>query len=122
MSFIQWKQLDRSFSGDANFTGSLNVSGSFFLNDADILSQIQSSGIFRQTGSYYSTTNDVKITGSFKVNLDGNQDSFSVDITGSPKLTVNEQGVTVLGAFEFTPNPVEGGFFYSQSREFFLGI
>lgn len=104
------------------FTGSVSITGSFFLNNTDILAEIQSSGIFRQTGSYYSTTNDLKVTGSFQINLDGNQDQFSVDITGSTKFQINEQGVVILGAFEYTPSPVAGGMFYSQSNEFFLGL
>lgn len=103
-------------------TGSLNVSGSFFLNDTNILDEIYFSGIFRQTGSFFSTTNDLVITGSLDVELDGSEDTFSVNIQGDSKLKVNEEGVLVLSFFENTPNPVDGGLFFSSSREFFVGL
>ena len=35
-------------------------------------------GIFSQTGSYYSTTNDLKVTGSFDFGLDGTSDKLTV--------------------------------------------
>lgn len=37
------------------------------------------------------------------------------------KFVVNLEGVTILGAFDETPTPVEGGMFYSASGEFYLG-
>jgi hypothetical protein len=37
------------------------------------------------------------------------------------KFVINLEGVTVLGAFNETPTPVEGGMFYSASGEFYLG-
>ena len=37
------------------------------------------------------------------------------------KFVVNLDGVTVLGAFNTTPPPVEGGMFYSASGDFYLG-
>ena len=37
------------------------------------------------------------------------------------RFVVNAEGVTVLGAFNETPTPVEGGMFYSASGEVYLG-
>ena len=37
------------------------------------------------------------------------------------KFVINLEGVTVLGAFEQTPQPVAGGMFYSASGDFYLG-
>lgn len=68
MSFIQWKQISSNLSGSGNLTGSLRLTGSFFLNNTDILNQVGSSGIFKPTGSVYSTTNDLQITGSLIIN------------------------------------------------------
>lgn len=48
------------------FTGSVNISGGLVVNDLDILNI----SIFRQTGSFWATTNNLQITGS--TNISGN--------------------------------------------------
>lgn len=37
------------------------------------------------------------------------------------KFVINLQGVTILGQFDTTPTPVDGGMFYSASGDFYLG-
>jgi len=37
------------------------------------------------------------------------------------KFVVNLEGVTVLGEFDTTPQPVRGGMFFSSSGDFYLG-
>ena len=103
------------------FTGSVFITGSFFLNNVDILTEIQTSGIFRQTGSFYNTTNNIGITGSFSVDLDGTADTVDISVSGASKVKVNEEGVVVLGQFDSTPTPVTGGIFYSSSNNFYFG-
>ena len=105
-----------------DFTGSVNLTGSFFLNEVDILQEIQNSGIFRQTGSYWSTTNNLKVTGSLNIELDGSQQFMSVNVNGVEKLKINTEGVLVFGAFDSPPTPVSGGMYYSSNDEFFLGF
>jgi len=55
---------------------------------------------------------------------DGSQDLFFVklDDDTDSKFVINLQGVTVLGAFDTTPNAVVGGMFYSASGHFYLGF
>jgi hypothetical protein len=55
---------------------------------------------------------------------DGSQDLFLVklDDDTDSKFVINLQGVTVLGAFDTTPNAVVGGMFYSASGHFYLGF
>lgn len=79
-------------------------------------------GLFRQTGSYWSTTNDLKITGSLGIQLDGNTDEFSIAVTGSEKVKVNSQGVFQFVAQTVTPTAVPGGIFYSGSDAFYIGF
>jgi hypothetical protein len=122
MSLIQWKQIDPELRQNGNITGSLRLSGSFFLNDVNILEEIVQSGIFRQTGSFWSTTNNLQITGSLGIELDGEEDEFYISVTGSKKVEVNTEGVLILHPFEYTPTPVTGGLLYSGSNEFFLGL
>jgi len=121
MSLIQWKQIDTRLYDDARLTGSLYLSGTFFLNDVDILQQVGTSGIFRQTGSFWATTNDLQVTGSFKVQLQ-QSDTFEITSGSQQMLEVNEEGVLVLGAFSNTPTPVSGGLIYSSSNEFYVGM
>lgn len=126
MAQIAWKQLDRNFNNDANYTGSLRVSGSFFLDDQDIREVIsdqisQESNIFNQTGSYYSTTNNLEITGSFKLGLDGITDTFNINVGGESKLRVNEEGTLVLFPQQSPPTAVTGGIYYSTNSSFYLG-
>ena len=79
-------------------------------------------GIFAKTGSYYSTTNDLKITGSFDISLDGTNDKVTVSSGGDLKFEFNEQGTAQFAPQNSTPTAVSGGMFYSGSDEFFLGF
>jgi hypothetical protein len=118
--YINWDQINPEVQ-EVGLTGSINLSGSFFLNDTNILEQIEESGIFRQTGSFWSTTNNLQVTGSFSINLPTGQ-TFEVSTEGQKKVEINQEGVLVLTPFESTPTPVSGGVIYSASNEFFLGL
>jgi hypothetical protein len=118
MALIQWKQLDTELTGSV-YTGSFNVSGSILLNGID-LSINQS--IFRQTGSYWNATNNVGITGSLQVQLNGTTDYFAINVAGEEKVKVNTEGVVQLAPLEETPSAVAGGLFYSASDAFYVGL
>lgn len=118
MALIQWKQLDTDLTGSV-YTGSFNVSGSIVLNGID-LSINQS--IFRQTGSYWNTTRNVGITGSFQLALDGVDSYFAISKGGQEKIKVNTEGTLQLVSQSTTPTAVEGGIFYSSSDAFYLGF
>lgn len=118
MALIQWKQLDVDLSNSV-YSGSLNVTGSIVLNGID-LSINQS--IFRQTGSYWNTTRNVGITGSFQLNLDGGTNYFAVSVGGQEKVKVNTEGTLQLAPQDLTPTAVSGGIFYSSSDAFYLGF
>lgn len=79
------------------------------------------SGIFEQTGSFYSTTNDLQITGSLDLNL-ASDDSFSVSVEGDEKLKMTGDGILQLVSQSATPTAVEGGLFFSASGELFVGM
>lgn len=101
-------------------TGSLRVTGSFFLNNKTIVDQV--GVIFRQTGSFFSATSPIKITGSLGVELDGSSETFDVSVSGKKKFEINDEGVVVLAKFATAPTAVTGGFFYSSSNDFYLGM
>jgi hypothetical protein len=118
MALIQWKQLDTDLTGSV-YTGSFNVTGSIVLNGID-LSINQS--IFRETGSYWNTTENIGITGSFQLALNGVDQYFAVSVGGQEKIKVNTEGTLQLAPQDQTPTPVSGGIFYSSSDAFYLGF
>jgi len=69
-------------NGNVNVTAPISsstyVSASAFIGDGSQLSGV-AGGIFVQTGSYYSTTNDLEVTGSF--NVKGGIGGSNVDLT-----------------------------------------
>lgn len=79
-------------------------------------------GIFTQTGSFYSTENNLKVTGSFDISLDGIDDKITVSSGGDLKFEFNEEGTAKFTPQVNTPTAVSGGMFYSGSDEFFLGF
>lgn len=118
MALIQWKQLDTDLAGSV-YSGSFNVTGSLFLNGIDLAID---TSLFKQTGSYWNTTNDIGITGSLQLQLDGDMDYFAISVSGSEKVKVNTQGVLQLLPQEETPEAVPGGIFYSSSDAFYVGF
>lgn len=122
MSKLKWKQLNRALRNQAYFTGSLYVTGSFFLDNENIRDIIANEGLFSVTGSYASANKDIKITGSFDVALDGVDQKVTVDVAGTRRIEINEEGVFILKPFSTTPTAVTGGFMYSGSNEFYLGL
>ena len=118
MALIQWKQLDTDLTSSL-YSGSLNVTGSIVLNGID-LSINQS--IFRQTGSYWNTTRNIGITGSFQLNLNEVDQYFAISVGGQEKIKVNTEGTLQLAPQRVTQTAVTGGIFYSSSDAFFLGF
>lgn len=121
MALIQWKQIDPHLSGSGNLTGSLEVTGSILLNNFDLGITVDSS-IFRRTGSFFATTNDLEVTGSLDLSFDGINDYFAVTVNGEEKFKINEEGTVVFSSQAITPTAVSGGMFYSSSDAYFLGF
>ena len=100
MALVQWKQIDPEISGSGNLTGSLYITGAIVLNGENLGDSLE---IFKQTGSYFATTNNLQITGSLKVT-----------------------GLTSAESLKLSPiessTPSAGSLFYSSSNEYFLGF
>jgi hypothetical protein len=79
-------------------------------------------GIFTQTGSFYSTENNLKVTGSFDISLDGIDDKFTISSGGNLKFEFNEEGTVKFTPQATAPTAVSGGMFYSGSDDYFLGF
>lgn len=117
MALIQWKQLDTLLS-DTVYTGSFDVSGSIVLNGIPLTTD----NIFTQTGSFWNTSRNIGITGSFSIDLDGLVNKVSISVQGEEKVSINTEGVVQLAPQAQTPTAVEGGIFYSASDSYFLGF
>lgn len=100
MALVQWKQIDSELSGSGNLTGSLYITGAIILNGESLGDSLE---IFKQTGSYYATTNNIHITGSLSVTGLSSAESLKLSPIESPAAT-------------------GGGIFYSSSNEYFLGF
>ena len=123
MALIQWKQIESDLSGSHVLTGSLYVSGAVDVTGSLIVNGGEvNPNIFTRTGSYYSTTNDLKVTGSLDLSFDGIEDYFAISIAGEEKFKVNEEGVVEYKPHDTTPTAVTGGLFYSSSDAYFLGF
>ena len=77
--------------------------------------------IFSRTGSFYSTTNDIRITGSLSVNFADSADEFVVASASIEQFKINNDGVAVFASQSTEPSFVSGGMYYSSNGAFFLG-
>lgn len=106
------------------------IYGSSIINDtiaidtgSDYFKQgVLKSGLFRPTGSYYSATDSLKITGSFDFNITGSGNEFSIAKDGEEKFKLNQDGVILFVSQSSTPNAVAGGMYYDQTDAFYLGF
>lgn len=108
-------------ASNANFDN-LEVSGSFFLDNENIRNIIREQGIFSKTGSFYSTNQDIKITGSLDIELDGDTQEVTVSVSGSKKVKINSEGILVFNPLNSTPTPITGGLYYDINKGFYLGL
>lgn len=101
-------------SGDA--TLALDSGSSHFIN------AVLGSGLFRLTGSVYSTANDVAITGSLDVNFVESTQEFRVSSQSITQFSINNEGVAVLAPRSTVPTAVSGGMYFSTDGNFYFGI
>lgn len=113
--------LDSNIYITPSYTGSLNITGSLVLNGIN-LGDINNYSIFRPTGSFQNTTNNIGITGSLVLAFDGVEDYFQVTVAGVEKVKVNTEGTLQLASQSVVPTAVAGGIYYSNTDDFYLGF
>lgn len=89
---------------------------------AHFVDAVMKSGLFRQTGSYWATTNNLQITGSLSIDVTGSGEEFTLLKDGEEKFKLNENGTIVFISQSSTPAAEAGGMYYDQSDEFYLGF
>jgi|TARA_R110001592_G_scaffold12579_2_gene59644 hypothetical protein len=151
MALIKWKQISGQLGNYGNLTGSLDVSGSINLNgqvigtgkldettfntytssvasnlvldtgSAHFISGSIDLAVFKQTGSYYSTSNIIHITGALSLNVSNSGDVFSIFSGSTKTVSINEQGVLQLVSQSSTPTPVAGGLYLDTNYDLYIG-
>ncbi|HAW03293.1 MAG TPA: hypothetical protein DCW83_01325 [Saprospirales bacterium] len=104
-------------SDDVTIT--LDTGSSHFIDAITVLSN---SGIFSQTGSYYSTNNNIEINGSLELKYEGKGNPFSIASGSKELIKVNNQGVLIFTSQSTTPTEVDGGMYRDLNGNFFLGM
>ena len=100
-------------SGSATVT--LNTGSAHFISGAIDLA------VFKQTGSYYSTTNNLHITGGLQLNASESGDVFSIFSASVKTVSINQQGVLQLISQSSTPTPVAGGLYLDTNYDLYIG-
>lgn len=117
-----------AFSGNATLnvntgSGISIVSDAVTLNtgSAHFISGVIDLSIFQQTGSYYSTTNTLLVTGSLTLKKNSENDIFSI-YSGSVKtFSVSNEGILVLSSHSVAPTPVAGGMYFDSNYDLYIG-
>ena len=82
---------------------------------------VESITLFTQTGSFFSGNANLQLTGSLDMRVDDGEEftmtSGSVDI-----FKVNSDGVLVLVTHSVAPTAVDGGMYFDDSGNFYVGL
>lgn len=97
----------------------LDTGSAHFINAINSLSV---SGIFTQTGSYYSTTNDLQVSGSLRFQYDGSTTPFAIDSGSQEVFSVSGNGILRIISQSSTPDAIEGGIYRGSDNNFYLGF
>lgn len=87
----------------------------------EALQAINYAGIFKQTGSVYSTTNDLEVSGSFTLDYDGSTDPFKVTSGSLETFSVSGEGILTLISQSGTPTAKAGGIYFGSDGNFYFG-
>lgn len=87
----------------------------------EALQAINYAGIFKQTGSVYSTTNDLEVSGSITLDYDGSTDPFKVTSGSSETFSVSGEGILTLISQSGTPTAKAGGIYFGSDGNFYFG-
>lgn len=85
------------------------------------LAGIHSAGIFKATGSVFSTNNDLEITGSLAIDWSGAGSAFSVSSGSLEMFKVKGDGVVQFVTMSATPDPVVGGLYFDDNSDLYIG-
>lgn len=77
--------------------------------------------IFQQTGSYYSTTNELQVTGSLTLRKDDSGDALSIYNGDTKTFGITNEGTLVMKGQSITPTTVLGGMYMDENYNLYIG-
>lgn len=77
--------------------------------------------IFQQTGSHYSTTNEIQITGSLQLRKDNSGDAFALYKGDQKSFGVSSEGVLTMATQSVAPNAIAGGIYLDSEYNLHIG-
>ena len=106
---------------------SVQADSSSFISDLFISASAVRAGfganinVFTQTGSYFSTTNTLHITGGLALNAISAGDVLSIFSGSTKTVSINQQGVIQLASQSVTPTAVKGGIYLDGNYDLYIG-
>jgi hypothetical protein len=77
--------------------------------------------IFQQTGSIFSTTNTIEVTGSLTIQRGTSGDALAIYSGASKTFSVTQEGTLRLATQSGTPTAVAGGLYLDSNYNLFIG-
>ena len=77
--------------------------------------------IFQQTGSYYSTTNELQVTGSLTLRKDDSGDALSIYNGDTKTFGITNEGTLIMKGQSITPATVSGGMYMDENYNLYIG-
>ena len=77
--------------------------------------------IFQQTGSYYSTTNELQVTGSLTLRKDDSGDALSIYNGDTKTFGISNEGVLLMTTQSTSPTTVLGGMYLDENYNLYIG-
>lgn len=88
---------------------------------AHFISGVIDLNVFNKTGSYYSTTNELQVTGSLTLRKDDSGDALSIYSGSIKTFGISEQGVLVFTTQSITPTATKGGMYLDENYNLYIG-
>jgi hypothetical protein len=77
--------------------------------------------IFQQTGSAYSTTNTIEVTGSLTLRKDASGDALSIYSGSTKTFGISDEGVLTMVTQSGAPTVIKGGLYMDSNYDLFIG-
>ena len=77
--------------------------------------------IFQDMGSYYSTTNELQVTGSLTLRKDDSGDALSIYNGDTKTFGISNEGVILMTTQSATPVVQKGGMYLDENYNLFIG-
>ena len=97
----------------------LDTGSNHFVN---AINNIAQSGIFALSGSAYTTTNDLLVSGSLTFDYDGSTTPIKINSGSTEVFSVSGEGILKIISQSNTPTPVAGGIYRGNDNNFYVGI